>query len=306
MKRHTDKHANMRGRGGMKTMVVMLLMLMAAGAGEAVAQEPTGVQTVEAGKPYRIRTTMIEGMQLSTKNNTVRGGDAIGIFTTDYFAKDQIFYFEATSTNYFIKDAEGKYVNSNDSKTYAGNLVDDDKYKYAIETVSGTDYVKFKCAGSYYLAPGRGFVNGSPVYGDGDKGRHNTNTKTMVLWKIIPWDPVADFKALIDAVATYKDNDATLSTAYATALSTYNTYKDTSIADMLADTGGVLTAVANGISALTTARDNYLQSIPKPTPGECYIAWSHDTNTLLTRPDNNTNATLTTAITVCPAVHPLE
>ena len=296
MKRHTDKHANMRGMGGVKTLLVMLLMLMAAGAGEAAAQEPAGVQTVVEGKPYRIRTTMIEGMQLSTTKNTVRGGDAIGIFTTNYFAKDQIFYFEATSTNYFIKDAEGKYVNSNDSKTYAGTFANDNKYKYAIEAVSGTDYVKFNCAGSYYLAPGRGFVNGSPVYGDGDKGRHNTNTYTIVLWKIIPWDPVADFKVLIDAVATYKDNDATLSAAYTTALNTYDTYKDTSIDDMLANTGGALTAVVNGISSLTTARDNYLQSIAKPTPGECYIAWSHDTDKLLTRPANNTNATLTTAI----------
>ena len=259
--------------------------------------ERDGVQAVEAGKPYRIRTTMIEGMQLSTKENTVRNTTpAIGIFMTDYFAKDQIFYFEATSTNYFIKDAEGKYVNSDGFKTYAGNFVDNNNHKYAIEPVDGTDYVKFKCAGSNYLAPGRGFVNGSPVYGDGDKDRHNTNTKTIVLWKIIPWDPVADFKALIDAVETYKDNNATLSAAYETALSTYNTYNGTSIADMLANTGGVLTAVANGISALTTARDNYLQSIPKPTPGECYIAWSHDTGKLLTRPANNTNATLTTAI----------
>lgn len=296
MKKHTDNCSSLLGMGGVKTLVMMLLMLVAAGVGEVAAQEPAGVQTVEAGKPYRIRTTMIEGMQLSTKNNTVRGGDAIGIFTTDYFAKDQIFYFEATSTNYFIKDAEGKYVNSDDSRTYAGSFVDDNKHKYAIEPVSGTDYVKFNCAGSYYLAPGRGFVNGSPVYGDGDKSRHNTNTKTFVLWKIIPWDPVADLKVLIDAVATYKDNDATLSTAYATALDTYNTYKDTSIDDMLADTGSALTNVANGIKALTTARDNYLQSIPKPTPCECYIAWSHDTDRLLTRPDNNTNATLTTAI----------
>ena len=65
---------------------------------------------------------------------------------------------------------------------------------------------------------------------------------------------------------------------------------------MLDNTGDVLTAVANGISALTTARDNYLQSIPKPTPGECYIAWSHDTNKLLTRPSGNGSATLTTGI----------
>ncbi len=299
MKRHTDNGSTLSSlfrQGGVKTLVMMLLMLMAAGVGEVAAQEPAGVQIVEEGKPYRIRTTMIEGMQLSTKKNTVRGGDAIGIFMTDYFAKDQIFYFEATSTNYFIKDAEGKYVNSNDSKTYAGNFLDDDKYKYAIEAVNGTDYVKFKCAGSYYLAPGRGFVNGSPVYGDGDKERHNTNTKTMVLWKIIPWDPVADFKVLIDAVATYKDNDATLSAAYTTALNTYNTYKDTPIADMLGNTGSVLTTITNGISALTTARDKYLQSLPLPTPGDCYIAWSHDTDKLLTRPNSNSNATLTTPI----------
>ena len=280
--------------GGLHAKTLLLFLLLTAAAGQAAAQEPAGVQAVEADKPYRIRTTMIEGMQLSTKENTVRNTTpAIGIFMTDYFAKDQIFYFEATSTNYFIKDAEGKYVNSDGFKTYAGNFVDNDNHKYAIEPVSDTDYVKFKCAGSKYLAPGRGFVNGSPVYGDGGD-RTNTNTYTMILWKIIPWDPVADFKVLIDAVATYKDNDATLSTAYATALSTYNTYKDTSIADMLANTGDVLTAVANGISALTTARDNYLQSIPKPTPGECYIAWSHDTNKLLTRPSGNGSATLTT------------
>jgi len=280
---------------GIKSL--LLLLMLVAGIGEAEAQEPDGVQTVEAGKPYRIRTTMIEGMQLSTKENTVRNTTpAIGIFMTDYFAKDQIFYFEATSTNYFIKDAEGKYVNSDGFKTYAGNFVDNNNHKYAIEPVDGTDYVKFKCAGSNYLAPGRGFVNGSPVYGDGDKDRHNTNTKTIVLWKIIPWDPVADLKVLIDAVATYKDNDATLSTAYDAAVATYESYKTTSITDMLDNTGGVLTAVANGISALTTARDNYLQSIPKPTPGECYIAWSHDTGKLLTRPANNTNATLTPAI----------
>jgi len=299
MKRHTDNGSTLSSlfrQGGVKTLVMMLLMLVTAGVGEVTAQEPDGVQTVEEGKPYRIRTTMIEGMQLSTNENTVRNvTPAIGIFMTDYFAKDQIFYFVATSTNYFIKDAKGKYVNSDGYKTYAGNFVDDNKHKYAIEPVSGTNYVKFKCAGSDYLAPGRGFVNGSPVYGDGG-ARTNTNTKTMVLWKIIPWDPVADFKVLIDAVATYKDNNATLSTAYTTALNTYNTYKDTSIDDMLANTGGALTAVANGISALTTARDNYLQSIPKPTTGECYIAWSHDTGKLLTRPDNNTDATLTTAI----------
>lgn len=294
MKKHTDNCSSLLGMGGVKTLVMMLLMLVAAGVGEVAAQEPAGVQTVEAGKPYRIRTTMIEGMQLSTTKNTVRGGDAIGIFTTNYFAKDQIFYFEATSTNYFIKDAKGNYVNSNDSKTYAGNLVDDNKYKYAIEPVYGTDYVKFKCAGSYYLAPGRGFVNGSPVYGDGNKSRDNTNTHTIVLWKIIPWDPVADLKVLIDAVATYKDNDATLSTAYDAAVATYESYKTTSITDMLDDTGGALTAVAGGISDLTTARDNYLQSIPKPTPGECYIAWSHDTDKLLTRPSGNGSAILTT------------
>ena len=143
MKRHTDKHANMRGMGGVKTLLAMLLMLV-AGIGEAEAQEPDGVQTVEAGKPYRIRTTMIEGMQLSTKENTVRNTTpAIGIFMTDYFAKDQIFYFEATSTNYFIKDAEGKYVNSDGFKTYAGNFVDNNNRKYAIEPVKdGTDYVK--------------------------------------------------------------------------------------------------------------------------------------------------------------------
>ncbi|MCR5850569.1 MAG: hypothetical protein K6G92_07635, partial [Bacteroidaceae bacterium] len=271
--------------------------------------EQDGVQTVEAGKPYRIRTTMIEGMQLSTKKNTERPNDqAIGIFTTDYTANDQIFYFEATGDKYFIKDANGKYIwtdsGKNDWKTNAGDKVDNNQYKYAIDRVDGTDYVKFKCAGSYYLAPGRGFVDGSPVYGDGDKGRHNTNTKTMILWKIIPWDPLADFKKLIDAVATYKDNDATLSTAYATALSTayatalstYDTYKDTPIADMLDNTGDVLTAITSGISDLTTARDNYLRSIAMPTPGECYIAWSHDTDKLLTRPVDNGSATLTAAI----------
>ena len=233
---YTTKRNVMAGGLHAAARLLTALLLLAAAAGQAAAQEPAGVQDVEAGKPYRIRTTMIEGMQLSTKENTVRNTTpAIGIFMTDYFAKDQIFYFEATSTNYFIKDAEGKYVNSDGFKTYAGIFVDDDKHKYAIEAVNGTDYVKFNCAGSKYLAPGRGFVNGSPVYGDGGD-RTNTNTYTMILWKIIPWDPVADFKVLIDAVATYKDNDATLSTAYATALSTYNTYKDTSIADMLANT----------------------------------------------------------------------
>ena len=297
MKRHTDNYSSMLRLDRAKTLLMMLLMMMGGGVVTgAWAQEPAGVQTVVEGKPYRIRTTMIEGMQLSTKENTVRNTTpAIGIFMTDYFAKDQIFYFEATSTNYFIKDAEGKYVNSDGFKTYAGNYVDNNNHKYAIEPVSGTNYVKFKCAGSKYLAPGRGFVNGSPVYGDGGD-RTNTNTYTMILWKIIPWDPVADFKVLIDAVATYKDNDATLSTAYDAAVATYESYKTTSITDMLDNTGGALTAVAGGISDLTTARDNYLQSIPKPTTGECYIAWSHDTGKLLTRPDNNTDATLTTPI----------
>ena len=291
---YTTKRNVMAGGLHAAARLLTALLLLAAAAGQAAAQEPAGVQDVEAGKPYRIRTTMIEGMQLSTKENTVRNTTpAIGIFMTDYFAKDQIFYFEATSSNYFIKDAEGKYVNSDGFKTYAGNFVDNNNHKYAIEPVDGTNYVKFKCAGSKYLAPGRGFVNGSPVYGDGGD-RTNTNTYTMILWKIIPWDPVADFKVLIDAVATYKDNDATLSTAYDAAVATYESYKTTSITDMLDNTGGALTAVANGISALTTARDNYLQSIPKPTPGECYIAWSHDTDKLLTRPSGNGSATLTT------------
>ena len=268
----------------------LLLLLMLIGVKNVAAQEPVGVQTVEAGKPYRIRTTMIEGMQLSTKENTVRNvNPAIGIFMTDYFAKDQIFYFEATSTNYFIKDAEGKYVNSDGFKTYAGNFVDDNKHKYAIEPVSGTNYVKFKCAGSNYLAPGRGFVNGSPVYGDGDKDRHNTNTKTIVLWKIIPWDPVADFKVLIDAVAAYKDNDATLGTAYNAAVATYESYKNTSITDMLADTEGALTAVANGISDLTTARDTYLNTLSS-TVGTYNIV-NVFTGKALTY-NNNTSATL--------------
>ena len=39
MKRHTDKHAYMRGMGGVKTLLVMLLMLV-AGVGKAEAQTP--------------------------------------------------------------------------------------------------------------------------------------------------------------------------------------------------------------------------------------------------------------------------
>ena len=42
MKRHTDNRLSLPNLGGVKTLVMMLLMLMAAGVGEAAAQEPAG------------------------------------------------------------------------------------------------------------------------------------------------------------------------------------------------------------------------------------------------------------------------
>ena len=38
MKRHTDKRSYMRGMGGVKTQVMMLLMLMVAGVEEMLGQ----------------------------------------------------------------------------------------------------------------------------------------------------------------------------------------------------------------------------------------------------------------------------
>ena len=280
-------------------MMVVLMMMM---IGENVwGQETTGVQTVKEGVPYRIRTSMAEGVQLSTSTQTARSGNTDNsIKTVDYGAKDQIFYFESTGDNYFLKDASGNYffvVSGNAYGTSRGDKVDTDKGKFSIEAVSGTDYVKLKCAGSGYLVVGRGFVSGSGVNGDGYKDRTNDNSKSIILWKIIPWDPLQDFKVLIDAVAVYKDDNATLSSAYDTALALYESLNDTYGASEKADlinNSTFITDVSGGISDLTSARDTYLASLSSPDAGNYYVKNVH-TGNLLTH-SNDASAMLSSTI----------
>ncbi len=282
-------------------LVVLMLLMMTVGSVNVWGQEPTGVQTVTEGVPYRIRTSMAEGVQLSTSTQTARSGNTDNsIKTVDYGAKDQIFYFESTSDKYFLKDASGNYffvVSGNAYGTSRGAKVNTDKGKFGIEAVSSTDYVKLKCAGSGYLVVGRGFVSGSGVNGDGYKDRINDNSKSIILWKIIPWDPLQDFKVLIDAVAAYKDDNATLSSAYDTALALYEslngTYGASEKADLI-DNSTFITSVSGGISALTSARDNYLASLSSPDAGNYYVK-NVRTGNLLTH-SNDASAMLSSTI----------
>ena len=287
-------------------LVVTMLLLLMLGSGSVWGQEPTGVLTVTEGVPYRIRTSMAEGVQMSTSKQTARqNNNDNSIKTVDYGAKDQIFYFEPTDDKYFLKDASGNYffvVSGNAYGTSRGDKVNTDKGKFSIETVSGTDYVKLKCAGSGYLVVGRGFVSGSGVNGDGHTSRTNDNTKSIILWKIIPWDPLQDFKVLIDAVAVYKDDNATLSSAYDTALAQYeslnNTYGASEKADLI-NNSTFITSVSEGISALTSARDTYLASLSSPVAGKYYVKNVHTGNlpgNLLTHSNDDTSATLSSTI----------
>lgn len=174
----------------------------------------------------------------------------------------------------------------------------------------GTDYVFLKCVKAQYLAPGRGFSEGSGVFTDAAKDRRKHATKAVMLWKVAMWDPLADLQDLIvkveDLVSTasvgtaynqvpnQSDIDA-LSEALTTAQSTYNTMNSdygstpkTTLMETTAFTSAMSTAVRN----LMQARATYLGAL-NPLPDNLSFRFVHEaTGKVLEYTGNATQATL--------------
>jgi len=151
-------------------------------------------------------------------------------------------------------------------------------------TTAGTDYVFIgnpteNGKAGYFIAPGRGFTEGSGIFADILKNRFKEATKALLPFKIVPWDPLADLKNLIDKVEPLyntvnakaegdrSDDEKLLHNTYNTVSSTYttlnDTYRSTSKATLI-ENATFTSAVSTAVRDLQNARRLYLSSLSLP------------------------------------------
>ena len=200
---------------------------------------------IEEGKPYWISFVSADHKILSTELTSVTKANGysndytsskLSIQQIDFTDLRQQVYFEKSRTagQYYMytKDADGNktYMRKNSSNNWDTEIKEiktgeaennndfNNDFKFQVQNVAGTDYVRLRVMSRDWLVANRGIMDGGPVFCD------NTN-RYMALWQIMPADPLGYLKAELDRVSDLLAN--------AKVGTTYNTVKAQSYIDAL-------------------------------------------------------------------------